>query len=62
MTKYIWDNSEYSIDEITEAANKANLSVDEYISTNNIQVIDDEVEEEQQTELSQMYLVILLFN
>ena len=50
MSKYIWDNSEYSIDEITEAANKANLSVDEYISTNNIQVVDDEVKEEQQTE------------
>ena len=42
MSKYIWDNSEYSLDEITEAAGTANLGIDEYISKYNIEVVDEE--------------------
>jgi len=52
MPKYIFEGFEYSLEEVQKAAAKNNMSVDEYISSRGIEVIEDQLieqTEEQET-------------
>ncbi len=40
--KYIWNNSEYTQDEIDQAASSTGLSIDQYLIDNKIEAIEDE--------------------
>ncbi len=46
MSKYILNGTEYALDDITKFANDLEISVEEYISDNEIQVVDDVIEEQ----------------
>ena len=46
MSKYILNGTEYTLDDITKFANDLEISVEDYISDNEIEVVDDIVEEQ----------------